>query len=397
MLILCSIQSTLNPFTRESVLARIIGIIRGYAVSIVKAGFRSITFLLLQILNSISRTKCIKFSSQLPKWDLNKVLIIRASNINMKFDTWVISNYQLAYLMVQTMVNYYFCCFVQIISNAVITPLIESSLFVGKRFNPLFVFKRLKISVLFVVPLINAFESFPINQKLMPDTVDTRTQIINSQIQSNSFIRIDRCFYFLVFINILNLKPSSRVFWGGRIRVPVDVRRRSALRAASYLLDIFIFESFWQLDFYLAIFLSKPWRHWNSKRSIFEFNSGNNQRKISFFWQVSRQLWSLVTTFYRYSFKQSQERLHASVYYLHSLLSDVGIKQPIIFVRLAKMVIRFVGQTFSFSKEILSGFIQCHVEKIFTQASQSKQGVKFLFTKSSELVLLSGVHIGSFR
>ena len=61
------------------------------------------------------------------------------------------------------------------------------------------------------------------------------------------------------------------------------------------------------------------------------------------------------------------------------------------------MVVRFVSQTFSFLKKILSALVQHYVKKILTQATQSRQGIKFLFAKSSELVLLSGVHINCFR
>jgi hypothetical protein len=73
-------------------------------------------------------------------------------------------------------------------------------------------------------------------------------------------------------------------------------------------------------------------------------------------------------------------------------LSDVGIKQPIVFIRLAQMVIRFISQALPFIEEILPAFIQRHVKKIFAQTTQSKQGVKLLFAKSSKLIFLSGVH-----
>jgi len=56
------------------------------------------------------------------------------------------------------------------------------------------------------------------------------------------------------------------------------------------------------------------------------------------------------------------------------------------------MVVRFLGQTFSFSKEILPTFVQRHIKKILTQTTQSSQGIKFLLIKLSKLVLLSGVH-----
>ena len=279
------------------------------------------------------------------------------------------------------MVNYYSCCFVQIISNTVITPPIESCLSGCKRLNTLFVLERLKISVLFVMPPINAFKSFSINQKLMPFGVNTSTQVvINSQINSNSLITINRCFYLFILIDVLNLKPSSGVFW-----------------MYSHLLNFFVFKSFWQLNFNFAIFLFKLARHGNIKIPIFELDSRNNQREITFFGQVTRQLWCLITTSNTNSFEQAQERFHASIYHSHSLLSNIGIKQSIILIHLADMVVRFIGQTFSFSKEILSALVQCHIKKILTQATQRRQGNKFLLAKSSELIFLSGVHFTYFR
>ena len=168
MFILSSVQSTFYSSTRELMLTGIVSIVYRYLVSVVKTGFRGIALFLLQVFNSRSRTECFKLSSQLPKRYLNEVLIISASNLNLLFNTWVIPNYQLTYLMCSAMVNYYFCCLIQVVSNAVITPLVESCLSSCKRLNILLVLKRGQISILFVVPLINAFESFAINQKLMP-------------------------------------------------------------------------------------------------------------------------------------------------------------------------------------------------------------------------------------
>jgi len=77
----------------------------------------------------------------------------------------------------------------------------------------------------------------------------------------------------------------------------------------------------------------------------------------------------------------------------HRLLSDIGVKHPIILVRLADMVVGFITQAFSFGKEILTARVQCHVKKILTQTTQSFQGIKLLRVKSSKLILLSGVHL----
>jgi hypothetical protein len=61
------------------------------------------------------------------------------------------------------------------------------------------------------------------------------------------------------------------------------------------------------------------------------------------------------------------------------------------------MVVGFIAQTFSFRKEVLSAFIQRHVEKILAQTTQSRQGIKLLLTQSSKLIFLGGVHINTFR
>jgi len=240
MLILCPIQPALNSSTRELVLAGIISIVDGYLVLIVKTCFRRIRFFLFNILNSVSRTKCFNLSSQLPKRYLDKVLIVRPTNINFLLDTWVVANDQFSYFMFEAMVNYQLRTLIQIVANAVVTPLIESCLFVGKCFYALLVFLRLKISILLVVELINAFKFFAINQKLMPISINTTTKVIHSQIYSNSLIGINRCFYFFIFIYVLNFKPSSMV-----------------LRMYSYLLYILIFEPFGKLNFNLAVFLFK--------------------------------------------------------------------------------------------------------------------------------------------
>nr|MDJ0747281.1 hypothetical protein [Xenococcaceae cyanobacterium MO_167.B27] len=81
----------------------------------------------------------------------------------------------------------------------------------------------------------------------------------------------------------------------------------------------------------------------------------------------------------------------------HSLLGNIGIQQPIVFIRLADMIVRFVSQTFSLLKEILSALIQRYIKKILAQARQGSQGIKFLFAKSSKLILLSSVHTNYFR
>ncbi len=212
MSIFSPIQSTFYSPSRELLFAGIVGIVNRYRIAVVKTSAGSITFLLLQVFNPVPQTQGFKFSPQLPKWYLDEILVIRLSDINLAFYTWIVANYQLTYLMFKAMVNYYFCCLIQVVSNAVIAPLIESCLSSCKRLNTLSIFEGLKISILFVVPLINAFESFSINQKLMPISIDTSSQIINPQIYSNSALRINRCFYFFIFIDILNLKPSSRVF-----------------------------------------------------------------------------------------------------------------------------------------------------------------------------------------
>ena len=375
MFILCLVQSTPYSSSRELVFTGIASIIDRYFIAVIKTGAGSVTFFLFQILNSISRAKSFEFPSQLPERYLNKILIIRGSNINFLLNTWVVSNYQIAYLMFKTVVNYYSRSFVQIVPNAVITPLVKPSLFVSQVFDSLLILKRLKISILLVVPLINAFESFSINQKLMPISIDTSTQIINSHIQGNSLTRIDRCFYLLIFIYVLNLKLSRRVFW-----------------MYSYLLNFLVLKSFWKLDFNCSIFLFKLARHGNVEYGAFESNPGNNQWEITFFGQIFRHLCLLVTTSDANSLEQSQERPHTSIYYLHCLLSNISIKQLIILIRLADMVVRFIAKTFSFLKEILSAFVQCHIEKIFAQACQCSKSIKLLLAKSSKLVLLRGVH-----
>ena len=164
MLLFCLIQSTFYSPSRELLFCGTIGIVNRYIVSVKEAGFRRIRLFLLCVLNSVSRTEGFKLSSQLPKWDLNKILVVRPSNINFLFNTWVIPNNQFAYLILKAMVNYRLCCFIQATSNAVTAPLIKSSLSSCERLNTLLVLERLRISVLFVVPLINAFKSLPINQ-----------------------------------------------------------------------------------------------------------------------------------------------------------------------------------------------------------------------------------------
>ena len=208
MLVLCPIQSTVNSSARECSFDSAVGFVDRDFVLVVETSFRGIAFLLFNVLDSISRTECFKLASQLPKRYLNKILIVRFTNIDFLLDAWIVANYQFAYLMLNTVVDYQSSTLVQIVSNTVATPLIKSSLFIGKRFYFLLVFLGLQARIAFVVPLINTFKSFSINQKLMPDTIDTRTQIINTQIQSNSRLRIYRCFYLFININILNLKMN---------------------------------------------------------------------------------------------------------------------------------------------------------------------------------------------
>ena len=383
MFICCLIQSTLDSPARELVFTGIVGIIDRYLVSVIKTCFRGIGFFLLQVDNSISRTKGFKLTPQLPKWYLDEVLIVGTTNVDFLLNTWVIANYQLTYLVLDAVVNCQPSSLIQIVSNAVIAPLIKPCLSMGEAFtfHPLLIFKGLKMSILLVIPLINAFESFTINQKLMPFGIDTSTKVTYAQINSHSFVGINRCFYLLVSIYILNLKPSSRVFG-----------------MYSYLLNLLVLQSFWELNPNFSILSFELLRHWHGKRSIIlNLDPRNNQRKISFFGQIVRQPWSLVAFTEAISLEQTQERFHASIYHSHSLLSDISIEQPIILIRLADMVVRFVSQAFSFLKKILPAFIQRKIKKILTQATQTRQGIEFLLTKSSQLVLLGCVHMLYFH
>ncbi len=61
------------------------------------------------------------------------------------------------------------------------------------------------------------------------------------------------------------------------------------------------------------------------------------------------------------------------------------------------MVVRFITQTLSFSKEILTARVQRYIKKILAQTRQRRQGFKFPLAKSSELVFLSSVHLARFR
>gem|GEM_PF-3752587 len=106
MSILCSIQSSVNPSTRKLLLTGIIGIVNRDLILIIKTRFRGVRFLLLTILNSISTTQSLKFLFQLPKRNLDKVLIIRTSDINLLLDTRIVTNYQFTNLISQTMVDY---------------------------------------------------------------------------------------------------------------------------------------------------------------------------------------------------------------------------------------------------------------------------------------------------
>ena len=179
---------------------RVVSIINRYLVSVIETSFTCIALLLFDIFNPRSSTRSSKLSSQLPERYLDKVLIIRSKGINLLFDTWVVPNYQLTYLVFKAMVKDSLCCFVQIVTNAIITPLIETSSFIRKRLYTLLVFCRLKFCIALVVPLINAFKSFSINQKLMPISINTSTQIINPQVHCYSLIRIYRCFYFFIYL-----------------------------------------------------------------------------------------------------------------------------------------------------------------------------------------------------
>ncbi len=191
MFIFCLIPTSLNSSTRELLFTGVIGIVNRYLISIVKTSFRGITFFLFQVFNTVSQAQGFKLTSQLPKRNLNKVLIVEFPNINFLLNPWIIANYQFTNLCLYTMVDYQSSSFVEIVSYRIITLLIESCLFIGKRFYTLKIFFRLKITILLVIPRINAFKSFPINQKLMPVSVNTSTKIIYTQIDSNSLSRIN--------------------------------------------------------------------------------------------------------------------------------------------------------------------------------------------------------------
>ncbi|MEN9564868.1 MAG: hypothetical protein RLZZ69_64 [Cyanobacteriota bacterium] len=143
MFISCPIQSALYSLSRELVLTRIVGIVNRYCILIVETGFAGVAFLLFYILNSVPRTQGFELTSQLPKRNLNKVLVISFTNINFLLNTWIVTNNQFTYLMLNAMVNYQPSRFIQIVSDAIATPLIKSCLLMCEPFYILLIFLRL--------------------------------------------------------------------------------------------------------------------------------------------------------------------------------------------------------------------------------------------------------------
>ena len=95
--------------------------------------------------------------------DLNKVLIVAFADVDLSFPLRIHTTNDLADFVFNAVIDDVTRCFVEIVSNIVITVHCQTGLLLGSSFDVSQVFNALQSSVSFVVPMVGAFERFTVN------------------------------------------------------------------------------------------------------------------------------------------------------------------------------------------------------------------------------------------
>src|SRR4028118_2154047 len=388
MFLFCPIQSSLNSFTRELVILRIVGIVNRYFIAIDSTCLAGIRLFLFGVNQSVSLTQCSQLRTQRIKRDLYKVLVVALSDVDFLFDSRIITNNQLCNLVIDAVVDYKPCCLVQVISHLIIAPYHQLYLLVGNTFNSLLILDGLQTSFAFVVPLVNRFNWFAIHRSGCPIGINTSSKVVYSQINANRTNGIDFHRFWFYFVDKFNLEVSTVVFG-----------------VNANLFEGFVVNAVWKVEPDFPKLFLELIGHGYPKLAVFDDQSRyfclvltgrpparDYQQEVAVFWQVVRKLNSLLVASLPNCTNQSVEAFECSIYYLQCLLSNISVQQLVILVNLTVVVVRLVAQVLTFLKEVLSNCVKPYVVEVLTQSAQFLESQKLGLIQFSHLVLLGQVH-----
>jgi len=184
-----SIQPAFNPFPREFIFSRFIGVVNWQFVPVEKTSLRGVGFFLFDVGNTVSLAQRLQLESQVRVGNLNEVLVIPTPDINCLFEPDVKTDNDFTDLVLNTVIDNQASGFIKIIPNLVVPIPCYPRLAFGYPLDLLQVFNRLQSGVLFVVPTVKRFEFFTIHNKGCPVGIDAGSQIIKAEINSEKCLK----------------------------------------------------------------------------------------------------------------------------------------------------------------------------------------------------------------
>ncbi len=232
-----AIQPAFYPLATERDVLRIVGVVGRNLVPVKETRFRRIGFFLFHIENPVSFAEGFNLAPERPMWNLHEVLVVAFANVNVFFPSGIDANNDFAESLIQTVVDDVTSRLAEIILNVVIAVHRQSRLLFRGSFDLLQVFDALKFRMALVVPMVDAFEGFPVDEKRRPIGVHARRQVVHPKVNGQCSIRINGVRFFFLDVPIRNLEKA-----------------RVVLRVNPYFLDGFTAQSFWEWDLDVAVF-----------------------------------------------------------------------------------------------------------------------------------------------
>jgi hypothetical protein len=171
------------------------------------------------------------------------------------------------------------------------------------------------------------------------------------------------------------------------------------------LFEGFVVNTAWKVNPDLPKLFLELGRHWYPKLSVFDGQSWyfcfvpasrpstrDYQQEVAICRQILRKLYPLLVTSLSHCTNQPIEALKCSVYHLQCLLSDISIKQLIVLVNLALVIVGLIAQMLAFLKEVWPNRVKPYVLEIFAQSAQLSQSQEFGLIQFAHLVFLSQEH-----
>lgn len=182
MTIPCLVQSSLDPLAAKFSGHGVIGIVSRQAIAIKKTGFGSITFFLLNVVNSHPFAEAFQLVFQGKDRNLGKVLIVAGTHIDCLLESRVVSHNYRPDLTLNTEINNVTGCFIQVIFDLIRAAIRKPRFLLSEAIDFLLVFMVFQVIQPFIEPLVNRFEPFPVNQKRFTSSADDSAKIIKSKV-----------------------------------------------------------------------------------------------------------------------------------------------------------------------------------------------------------------------